>query len=430
MKESHSDPRAYAVSGLEGDIALASPLVVVSPLNAGGANQAGVRLYNERLLLSLVRRFGPVSKIELARLTGLSVQSTSAIMNRLQAEGLLKREAPVRGRVGQPTIPMSIDPEGAYSFGLKVGRRSCDLVLVDFRGAICQHAYRAYSFPTPTMVLDFVRDLVPSLASSLSHSQRRRIVGLGVAAPFQLWNWESEIGAPQGAMNAWQHFDAESEIAAVCPYPTTLCNDATAACAAEFFFGRCWRYRDFLYFFVGEFLGGGLVLDGALRPGRTGNAAALGSMPIMAKGDSGAAPQLIACASIYQLERRLEASGVDSSSIYATPESWGEFGAQLDGWIEDAALALAYATVAAISVIDFEAIVIDGALPATVRERLTVRTAQVFAGLDRRGLSDVDIVSGSIGADAGSIGGAALPLIKHFARDREVLFKDAMRQAS
>ena len=91
MKEAHSDPRAYAVSGLDGDIALASPLVVVSPMNAGGANQAGVRLYNERLLLSLVRRFGPVSKIEVARLTGLSVQSTSAIMNRLQAEGLLKR---------------------------------------------------------------------------------------------------------------------------------------------------------------------------------------------------------------------------------------------------------------------------------------------------------------------------------------------------
>jgi predicted NBD/HSP70 family sugar kinase len=429
MKEAHDEPRAHAVSGLEG-IAFASPLVVVPPTNAGGANQAGVRLYNERLLLSLVRRFGPLSKIEVARLTGLSVQSTSAIMNRLQAEGLLKREAPLRGRVGQPTIPMSIDPEGAYSFGLKVGRRSSDLVLVDFRGAISQRAYRAYSFPTPNMILDFVRDSLPSLASSLTPSQKRRIVGLGVAAPFQLWSWESEIGAPQGAMNAWQHFDAESEIAAVCPYPTTLCNDATAACAAEFFFGRCWRHRDFLYFFIGEFLGGGLVLDGALRPGRTGNAAALGSMPIMAKSDGGVAPQLIACASIYQLERRLEAAGIDASSICATPESWDEFGAQLDGWIEDAASALAYATVAAISVIDFEAIVIDGALPATVRERLTARTAQIFAGLDRRGLSDVDIVSGSIGADAGSIGGAALPLIKHFARDREVLFKDAMRQAS
>ncbi len=105
---------------------------------ASGADQSGVRLYNERLLLSLVRRFGPLSKIEVARLTGLSVQSTSAIMNRLQADGLLKREAPLRGRVGQPTIPMSLDPDGAFSLGLKIGRRSCDLVLVDFRGDVRQ----------------------------------------------------------------------------------------------------------------------------------------------------------------------------------------------------------------------------------------------------------------------------------------------------
>ncbi len=428
MKEAQAGSHADVGRGLQGDVATSSSLVLTAT-NTGGANQAGVRLYNERLLLSLVRRFGPLSKIEVARLTGLSVQSTSAIMNRLQADGLLKREAPLRGRVGQPTIPMSIDPEGAYSFGLKIGRRSCDLVLIDFCGAIRHRAHRAYAFPTPTMILDFVRESLPSLADSLAIAQKRRIAGLGVAAPFQLWSWEAEIGAPPGAMNAWRDFDAESEIAAVCPYPTTLCNDATAACAAEFFFGRGWRYRDFLYFFMGEFLGGGLVLDGALRPGRTGNAAALGSMPIMAKSDGGVAPQLIACASIYQLERRLDAAGIDASSIWATPDSWGEFGAELDGWIEVAASALAYASVAAISVIDFEAIVIDGEMPETVRDRLTTRTAQVFAGLDRRGLSEVEIVAGSIGADARAIGGAALPLIKNFARDREVLFKEAMGQA-
>jgi predicted NBD/HSP70 family sugar kinase len=424
MKEAHGDLREF-----DDEVAFPPSLAGASPTNAAGANQAGVRLYNERLLLSLVRRFGPLSKIEVARLTGLSVQSTSAIMNRLQVDGLLKREAPLRGRVGQPTVPMSIDPDGAYSFGLKIGRRRCDLVLIDFRGAIRQRAHSPYPFPTPAVILDFVRDSVPSLAHSLTALQKRRIVGLGVAAPFEVWSWESEIGAPRGAMDAWRHFDTESEIAAVCPYPTTLCNDATAACAAEFFFGRCWRYRDFLYFFIGEFLGGGLVLDGALRPGRTGNSAALGSMPIMAGSGGAAAPQLIAVASIYQLERRLEAAGIDASSLSPTPEAWGAFGAQLDDWIEDAASALAYAALAAVSVIDFEAIAIDGAFPATVRERLTARTAQVFAGLDRRGLSDVEIVPGSIGPDAGSIGGAALPLIKHFARDQDVLFKDSMSRA-
>src|SRR5271156_5731991 len=114
MKEAHGDARAYASGGPKGaDVALAVPPVAIAATNAGGANQAGVRLYNERLLLSLVRRFGPLSKIEVARLTGLSVQSTSAIMNRLQADGLLKREAPLRGRGGQPSIPRALTRSGS-----------------------------------------------------------------------------------------------------------------------------------------------------------------------------------------------------------------------------------------------------------------------------------------------------------------------------
>src|SRR5689334_12817708 len=154
MKGAHGDPGA--VRALEGgaDVAVASPIAQASGSNTGGADQAGVRLYNERLLLSLVRRFGPLSKVEVARLTGLSVQATSAIMNRLQADGLLRREAPLRGRVGQPTIPMSIDPEGAYSFGFKIGRRSCELALVDFRGVVHERARRTYAFPTPAMILE------------------------------------------------------------------------------------------------------------------------------------------------------------------------------------------------------------------------------------------------------------------------------------
>jgi predicted NBD/HSP70 family sugar kinase len=427
MGEAPIGSRAYAGRVSESGRG-SSPLAPGSSGNASGADQAGVRLYNERLLLSLVRRFGPLSKIEVARLTGLSVQSTSAIMNRLREDGLLKREAPLRGRVGQPTIPMSLNPEGAYSFGLKIGRRSSDLVLIDFCGGVRRRAHRTFAFPTPSLILDFVRSSLPLLTDALNEAQRARIAGLGVALPFQLWTWEAEIGAHTGAMDAWRDLDIASAIAPVCPYPITLCNDATSACAAEFFFGRGWRYRDFLYFFVGAFLGGGLVLDGGLWPGRTGNAGALGSMPIMAKSDGGSAQQLIACASIYQLERRLTRAGVDASSMWATPDSWAEFGAHLDHWIEDVASALAYASVAAISVIDFEAIVIDGAVPASVRDRLTSRTSQIFAGLDRRGLSDVEIVPGTIGADARAIGGAALPLIRNFGRDREVLLKDPVSQ--
>ncbi|MGD0723547.1 MAG: ROK family transcriptional regulator [Roseiarcus sp.] len=397
-----------------------------APAVASGADQAGVRLYNERLILSLVRRYQQLSKIEVARLTGLSVQTASAIMNRLQLDGLLHREAPQRGRVGQPTVPLSLDAEGAFSFGLKIGRRSCELVLVDFKGGIRNRAQTTFAYPTPRTILDFVGATLPEFTRALSPRQLRRVAGLGVAAPFQLWNWSAEIGAPAGAMDGWRTIDIEREIGGLCAFPVTLCNDATSACAAEFFFGEAWRHRDFLYFFLGSFVGGGLVIGGVLFPGPTGNAGALGSMPVTPLGHSGEAPaQLIACASIYQLERRIEAAGLDPSSIWRTPTAWDDFGVHLDAWIEEASHALAYACVAAISVIDVAAIVIDGAMPIRVRNRLTARVAERVDGLDRRGLSDVTIAPGVVGADARALGGAALPLIAGFARDREVLFKDA-----
>lgn len=396
-----------------------------TPMISSGADQAGVRLYNERLILSLVRRFGQLSKIEVARMTGLSVQSTSAIMNRLQVDGLLRREAPLRGRVGQPTVPVSLDPNGAYSLGLTIGRRGCDLVLIDFSGQALQRRHRTHAYPTPSLIMAFLADELEALTHTLSPAQRHRIAGLGVASPFQLWNWSTEIGAPAEEMDAWRSFAIEEELSRACAYRVTLCNDATSACAAEFFFGDAWRHRDFIYFFLGAFVGGGLVLDGALHPGRTGNAAALGSMPIAPREPGEATSQLIARASICQLERQVEAAGRDPSSIWRTPDAWDDFGPLLDVWIEEASFALAYAAVATMSVLDVAAIVIDGAMPVDVRRKLCARVAGQIEALDRRGLTDAVVVAGTIGPDAPAIGGAALPLIKNFARDREVLLKDA-----
>ena len=397
----------------------AAPLV-------SGANQTGVRLYNERLVLTLMRRRRQLSKIEVARQTGLSVQTASAIVNQLEADGLLRRESPQRGRVGQPTVPFSLDPEGAFSLGLKIGRRSCDLVLIDFVGQIRERLHETFPYPQPDSILDFFTRALPAATQNLSLRQRSRLTGLGVATPFYLWNWGAEAGAPPGAMEVWRGVDIKDEIAARCSTPVTVCNDASSACAAEYFFGDGWRHHDFLYFFVGSFIGGGVVIDGALFTGRTATAGALGPIPIMQLDESGnlVQRQLIHCASIYRLEEKLRRADVDPSSIWRTPDAWDDFSNYLDEWIEETAEALAYASLASISVVDFEAVVIDGAMPTAVRAKLVQRVAENYEKLDRRGLVDPKIEAGSIGADARALGGAALPLLANFARDREVLFKE------
>ena len=79
---------------------------------------------------------------------------------------------------------------------------------------------------------------------------------------------------------------------------------------------------------------------------------------------------------------------------------------------------------AAVSVIDFETVIVDGAVPETVRQRIVEGARAAINAFDLRGLSPVNLVEGTIGSGARAIGGACLPLLASFTRDRELLFKE------
>lgn len=388
------------------------------PLLARGTNQAGMREQNERLVLSLVRRRGALAKSEIARMTGLSAQTVSVIMRRLEADHLLRRGAPQRGRVGQPMVPLSLDPEGAFFIGVKVGRRSLDMVLVDFVGGIRRRAGASYAFPTPEGTVAWVLDEVRACETLLG-DRAERIAGVGLAIPFELWAWAEEVGAPAAELAAWRGLDLRGEFAARLPYPVYMQNDATAACGAELAFGEHAGLMDFIYFYVGAFIGGGLVLNGGLFAGRTGNAAALGSMPV--PDGAGGTAQLIDRASLVVLERRLREAGLPLDRLYDPAADWEGFGAHLDRWIDDAALGIAHAIAAAAAIIDFQAAVIDGAIPPAVHARLLVAVAGALGRLDLSGIAAPELRAGSIGPVARALGGASLPLFDRYLLDQHTL---------
>lgn len=392
-----------------------------------GTNQTGVRLYNERLVLSLIRRHGDLPKADIARMTGLSPQTISIITNALEADGLLLRGNPLRGKVGQPLVPYSLNPEGALSFGLKIGRRSVDLYLINFTGQILKLVHRTYPYPTPDGIRRFAREGFESLVADLPARLVARIAGVGIAAPYEMWTWHEEIGAPKAEIDAWRQVDVRAMIGELCTWPVYFSNDITAACAAELMFGIGGEYVDYLYVFIGSFIGGGLVLNGHLFPGRTQNAGALGSMPAQHPGHAaaGRSTQLMNVASIYTLERKLLAQGRNPEVLWQSPDDWGDdLGPILDDWIEEVAESLAYAIVAAIAVIDVETVLIDGAFPTHVRSAIIARTEAAIASINQQGLSRFRLLPGSIGNAARAMGGASLPLLANFTQDREVLFKD------
>jgi predicted NBD/HSP70 family sugar kinase len=400
----------------------AAPPRFVDP--SRGTNQSGVKLYNERLVLSLIRSHGSLSKTEIARRTGLSTQTSSVIMKQLENDGLLIKGTPIRGKVGQPSVPMSLNPEGAFSIGFKFGRRSADLVLMDFVGKVRSVLRENYAYPTPNELERFVRSGVAEIVQQLSDEQAKRICGFGIAAPFEMWGWEDEVGAPHEVQEAWRTYDIKTEVEALVPWPVHFCNDATAACAAELAFGNQARYTNFLYIFFATLIGGGIVLNGALYPGRAGYAGAFGSVLVPNGNDSNrpATKSLIRCASNYILENILRNEGKDPSILWRSPDDWSSVDSTVDAWIEQAATSVSIAIGSAISIIDFEAIVIDGSFPRAVRSAVVQRIRERFTRMDLQGLAPAEIVEGTIGRDARVLGAACLPLLAGFARDRDLLF--------
>lgn len=391
-----------------------------------GTTQTGLRQYNERLVLSLIRREKTLPKADIARETGLTAQTISVIMNQLEADKLIVKGAPLRGRVGQPSVPYALNPDGAFSIGLKVGRRSFDLSLVDFVGTIRCGVHEAFPYPTPGALKAFVQKGLEELLGPLPASMNDRVVGLGIATPYELWSWSREVGAPIEVMQEWRDFDYHDALQDIWDRPIFVVNDATAACAAELIFGNKNHESNFLHIYIGAFVGGGVVLNSSLFIGSQENAGAIGSLPILQQNNgSPKTEQLVLKASKLTLEKKLLSAGYDTGAIWQSSDEWPDLSPYLEDWMDEAASSLALAIVSATSILDFPTIMIDGALPVHIRRNIVDRTKTKIEDYNLQGLSPFKIVEGTIGEAARTLGSASLPLLRGFALDSSVLFKAA-----
>ncbi|CAA9433324.1 MAG: Transcriptional regulator FrcR for fructose utilization, ROK family [uncultured Rubellimicrobium sp.] len=377
-----------------------------------GVNQQGLRDHNERLILSTLQRHGPLPGSDLARAAGLSAQTVSVILRGLESAGLIRRGEPQRGRVGKPRVPMSLDPEGAFSVGLKIGRRSADLVLADIAGGVRRQLHTTYRWPVPADVFRFLREGLAAFGRDMTPDAMARIAGIGIAKPYEIWDWHEAIGAPEGALDVWRDVDYAAEVGRFSDLPVHLDNDGTAACRAEHIYGRGREFRDFAYFFVGSFIGGGIVLNHSVFEGACGNAGAFGSL--LVRGPEGSDRQLIDTASLFLLEEALVRADLPTDRLWTQPQDWSGLAQALDPWIEATAGQLARAAISVCAVIDFEAVLIDGAFPPDVRARLVEGIRREVGRLDRRGLSPVRIEEGRVGGNARALGAATAPILARY----------------
>ncbi|WP_171325103.1 ROK family protein [Halovulum dunhuangense] len=361
-------------------------------------------------MLHLIRRHGVLTKAEATRKTGLSANAVSMIFRGLEQDNLLVRDAPLRGRIGQPSVPLRLNPDARHYIGLKIGRRSFDIVVVDFCGAVRARRSGVIDYPTPANTRSFVKAELPRLLRSAG-LKRAQVAGTGIAMPTAIWEWLDDFKGATPEMEAWRNFEAGQQLDDVLPGPILVENDATAACRAEWTFGKQSDRPDSIYFFVGTFIGGGIVLNGNVFKGCFGNSGGFGPLRIP---DEPGGTRLIDHASLMTLERMLAANGRPAEEWMPSSSDWGALEPVLTDWIARAGRSLAHAIVSTGAVIDFEHVIIDGAFPDAVRTRLRDMVESHLHRLDTQGISVPEILPGSFGGAARAIGAAALHITSRY----------------
>ena len=309
-----------------------------------GTNQSGMRDYNERLALSLVRRHGSLSKTEIARLTKLSAQTVSVIMRELEDEGLLLRNEPMRGKIGQPSIPMSLNPEGAFFLGLKIGRRSAELVLIDFLGAVRAMLQLSYRYPTPRETVEFVGEGIKRIRAGLTRGAgraHRRARHRHAVRAVELGRRRRRAARRDGATGATATSAPTSRRRSV---SRSICRTTRPRPAAPSWCSAAAARR------ATSSISTSAPSPAAASCSMAGSMAARPAMPARSARCRCPAPtatprQLIDIASIAMLEKALNANGRDASHLWTSPQDWGDLGDELDQWIVSAANGLAYAIV-------------------------------------------------------------------------------------
>ena len=390
--------------------------------NRSGSNQVGVKQFNERLILDIVSTNKGLSKADITRITGLSAQTVTTIVNRLIDEELLKKGDVIKGKVGQPSTVIELDNKGATAIGIKIGRRSADILLVGLAAEVERRHSLSYNYPNPVELFKWIGSTVAKLIDELPNAQVAKLIGIGIATPFDLDGWEGVINAPKGEMSKWKDIDVASEVERLTGQKTFLLNDATAACLAELRTSRDRQESSFLYFYVGTFLGGGIVLDGKIYNGIHGNAGSVGSMPTSLS--NGEHPmQMVSAAAIHTLEVMAIKAGLPRNAFdndepldLARKEVFAV-------WSTEASNALAFAIVSGQSFFDLGNIVIDGSIRRDLLETLIDKIEQSFARYDLQGLKVPNIRAGYLGNDARAIGGSLLPLQQRFGLDQSLILK-------
>jgi predicted NBD/HSP70 family sugar kinase len=383
-----------------------------------GSNLQRAGDHNQRVTLHAIRVNGPVTRMALAQQTGLTPAAIANITSRLLKDRLILTAGRMHGARGQPATKLVVNPDSCFSIGLNVDRDHITLVLLDFAGRVHARSSREIHFAQPATVRAFFQRAVNQMLKRAGIA-RSRLIGVGVAFPDDIAR--AHLPDQPGDYAAWAAVKVDDLLRDVLGIPVFVENDAAAAAIGEMQFGSGHRYRSFFYLLITAALGGGLVVDGGYFRGAHGRSGEIGWLHD--RNRAGEDMQLQNIVSLSALYSRL----ADGGYRIVSPRSLARLSAGartiVDRWIQESCDALVKSMVAINCLINPDAILIGGRLPAALVDQLAAALNTRMADFASQVPAIAPVSRAVTADDAPAVGAAILPFTHSLLPSRFALLK-------
>lgn len=244
-------------------------------------NRDLIRAINRSLILNTIKTHGLIDRALIARKTGLSPATVTAITQELIDSELVVEREPGDSRGGRRPILLAIQPTGGYVIGVKVMDDHLVGALVDLEATVINRAIIPLTESEPQALVSAVSDLTHQLVNSGGISAAK-LIGIGVGLP-------GVIDAQRGILRQtpffdWKDLPIREMLSKELGQSVYIDNDVNTLTLAEKLFGSGQGMQQFLVITLGRGIGLGVVINNQLFRGAGGGAGELGHTVISVDG--------------------------------------------------------------------------------------------------------------------------------------------------
>jgi predicted NBD/HSP70 family sugar kinase len=273
-------------------------------------DQLLIKKLNKSIVLELLQTKSPLSRAQLAEISGLNKATVSSLVNELIEDELVYEIGPGESSGGRRPILLLFNKKAGYTIGVDLGVNYILSVLTDLEGNIITESMRMLASDTNNRLIEILKEEIAFLIKQTPDS-RYGIVGIGIAVPGIVDDQGLVLFAPH--LN-WKNYKIKEEIAYTFALPVLIENEANVGALGEKLHGTGKDVKHLIYVSAGIGIGTGIIIQNELYKGAGGFSGEMGHMSIEANGISCTCGNR-GCWELYASEQALIAKAYQQLSV-------------------------------------------------------------------------------------------------------------------